>query len=164
MANDIKMTLGASIILNKVLNAILFVDQSTTPAKERPLSLPIKYKLQRAKSLVEKDCAFFDTERDNLIKEMGVEKEDHSAIYVPEDKLDEYKKRLTELVQLEISHDFLKIKPEDVANIDVEGLTTEEVALFMAYLIDDEDLIKDLSTPIEKPVKEEEKPVEEEEK
>ena len=95
---------------------------------------------------------------------MGVEKEDHSAIYVPEDKLDEYKKRLTELVQLEISHDFLKIKPEDVANIDVEGLTTEEVALFMAYLIDDEDLIKDLSTPIEKPVKEEEKPVEEEEK
>lgn len=158
MANDIKMTLGASIILNKVLNAILFVDQTTTPMTERSLNLPIKYRLQRAKSMVEKDCVFFDNERDNLIKEMGVEKEDHSAIYVPEEKMDEYKKKLTEIIQLEVTHDFMKLKPEDVANIDVEGLTTEEVALFMAYLIDDEALMKELNTPIEKPepVKEEE--------
>lgn len=154
MSNETKMTLGASIILNRVLNAILFEqpkEGSTTEPVERNLPFSLKYKLQRAKSLVEKDCIFFDKERESLIKKLGVESEDHTTIQIPDDKLEEYKKTLMEMVQLEVTHEFLKIKPEDVENIDVEGISTEEVGLFMALLIDDEALVEDLKKPIEMP-------------
>ena len=148
MSNETKMTLGASVVLNKVLNSILFTDQTSTPPVERNLPFSLKYKLQRAKSLVEKDCMFFDKEREDLIKKLGVESGDHSTIQIPDDKLEEYKKTLMDMVQLEITHDFLKIKPEDVENIDVEGISTEEVGLFMALLIDDDALIEELKKPI----------------
>lgn len=151
MANlsEVKMTIGASIVLNKVLTLILFTDPNSEKPIERNLPMSVKYKLQRAKSLVEKDCIFFEQKRAELVKKHGNPVEGKEGSYeVPEDKMEDYKKDLLEVFQIEVSHEFLKMDPEDISEIDVEGVSTEEIGLFMAILIKDEALEKDLSTLI----------------
>lgn len=150
-SKEIKMTIGASIVLNKVLTMILFSDADPKNPVERNLPLSLKYKLQRAKSVVEKDCAYFDKEKNELIVKLGVEDVEKKQIYIPDDKMEEYRAELLKLLQIEVSHSFMKIKPESIADIDVEGISTEEISVLMAVLIEDEDLVEDLKTPIEKP-------------
>ena len=150
--NEVKMTIGASIVLNKVLTLILFTDPNPDKPIERSLPMSVKYKLQRAKSLVEKDCIFFEQKRADLVKKYGVAEEGkEDTLTVPDDKMDAYRKDLLEVFQIEVSHEFLKMNPEDVSEINVEGVSTEEISLFMAILIKDDALEKDLLTPIEAP-------------
>lgn len=146
MNNDkITMTIGASIILNKVLTLILFTDPTPGKTVERVLPFSVKYCLQRAKSQVEKDCATFEQRKADLIKRLGVPQEnDPNTIAVPEDKMAEYKDDLLKILQEQVEHQFLRLKPQDVLSIDVEGLSVEEVSLFMALLIDDAELTEEL--------------------
>ena len=146
MSNEINMTIGVSIVLNKVLTSIIFIDPNPEKPSERILPLSIKYKLQRAKNMVEKDCIYFENEKAKVIKDLGEEK--GGDISIPKEKEEEYKSRLLSILQTEVAHNFIKLKPADVSDINVEGISTEEVSLFMATLIEDEDLEKDLNTPV----------------
>lgn len=148
MAEPTKMTIGASIALNDVLTKILYEDPNAEKPMERDLPLNVKYKLQKSKGLFEKDYLFFEQERNNLIKKYGAEKD---GVYsVSEEKLEDYKKDVLDVVKLEVEHELPKLKPEDVENIDVKGITTEEVNLFMSALIEDPTFVKDMQTPIKK--------------
>lgn len=148
MAEPTKMTIGASIALNDILTKILYLDPDAEKPVERDLPLNVKYKLQKSKGLFEKDYLFFEQERNNLIRKYGTEKD--GVVKVDDDKLDDYKKDVIEVVKLEVEHDLPKIKPEDVEDIDVKGITTEEVNLFMSALIEDPEYVKDMQTPIKK--------------
>lgn len=162
--NEVKMTIGASIVLNKVLTLILFTDPNPDKPIERSLPMSVKYKLQRAKSLVEKDCIFFEQKRADLVKKYGVAEEGKGdTLTVPDDKMDAYRKDLLDVFQIEVSHEFLKMNPEDVSEINVEGVSTEEISLFMAILIKDDALEKDLLTPIESSTETKEEKVKKEE-
>lgn len=139
------MTIGASIMLNKVLTLMLFTDPTPGKTVERVLPFPIKYCLQRAKSRVEKDCATFERRKAYLIRSLGVPQEGNpDVITVPEDKMDEYKDGLLKVLQEQVEHRFFKLKPQDVLNIDVEGLSVEEVGLFATLLVDDAELTEEL--------------------
>ena len=155
MAEPIKMTIGASIALNEVLTKILYLDPEAEKPTERDLPLNVKYKLQKNKGLFEKDYIFFEQERNNLIKKYG--KEVDGVVKVEDDKLEEYKKAVLDIVKFEVEHELAKLKPSDVEDIDVKGITADEVTLFMRALVDDPTFEKDLSTPVTLPKEEEKK-------
>lgn len=133
----VKISYSASLILNKVLVKILYTDSNPEHPAERDLPFNIKYKLQRAKSQIEPDLIDFNDKRDTIIKKYGVENPDTHMYSIPEDKKDDAIRELMILGETQTDHAFIKLKPEDVENIDVEGVSAEEITVFMVALIDD---------------------------
>lgn len=144
------MTYSASIVLNKVLTNILFIDSDPAHPAERILPFNVKYKLQRAKSQVEADVADFERQRGDLIREFKVTastdpETNETVITAGNGTQDEFFKKLLEVANTQVEHEFLKLKPEDVEDINVEGITTEEISVFMIALIDDDKLKEEIN-------------------
>ena len=82
------------------------------------------------------------------MKKIGVESD--GKISVPEERMDEFKESLSELFSTEVEHSFMKLKPEEVDEItDGVNISCNEMNLFISYLVEDDSLVKALSTPIE---------------
>lgn len=146
---DTKMTIGYSVSLFMIIDKLLYVNGSNVESPvERPLPFNVKYKLQRASDVLLKDYAHYEQFRTTLIKNIGVESD--GKISVPEERMDEFKESLSELFSTEVEHSFMKLKPEEVDEItDGVNISCNEMNLFISYLVEDDSLIKDLSTPIE---------------
>lgn len=146
---DTKMTIGYSVSLFMIIDKLLYVNGSNVESPvERPLPFNVKYKLQRASDVLLKDYAHYEQFRTTLIKNIGVESD--GKISVPEERMDEFKESLSELFSTEVEHSFMKLKPEEVDEItDGVNISCNEMNLFISYLVEDDSLVKDLSTPIE---------------
>lgn len=144
-----KMTIGYSVSLFMIIDKLLYVNGSNVESPvERPLPFNVKYKLQRASDVLLKDYAHYEQFRTTLIKNIGVESD--GKISVPEERMDEFKESLSELFSTEVEHSFMKLKPEEVDEItDGVNISCNEMNLFISYLVEDDSLVKDLSTPIE---------------
>ena len=139
-----------SIALYRVTEKLLFVgdtENSDTKPEERDLPFNVKYKLQRNQDMLLKDYAFYESERTSLIKKLGVKKDDR--LVVPEDKIEEYREELFKTIQIEVEHSFKTLTPEEVDSIkgDIK-VTCEEMNLFIAYMVEDSDLVNDLGSDI----------------
>ena len=145
---DTKMTIGYSVSLFMIIDKLLYVNGSNVESPvERPLPFNVKYKLQRASDVLLKDYAHYEQFRTTLIKNIGVESD--GKISVPEERMDEFKESLSELFSTEVEHSFMKLKPEEVDEItDGVNISCNEMNLFISYLVEDDSLVKDLSTPI----------------
>lgn len=138
-----------SIALYKVVEKILFVGNTEGNEKpeERELPFNVKYKLQRNQDLLLKDYAFYESERLNLIKKLGVS--DGTKTVVPQEKMDEYRDEMKKVLYIEGEHSFKSLTPEEVDKIKGEvNVTCEEMNLFIAYMVDDGDLVEDLNTDV----------------
>lgn len=139
-----------SIALYKVVEKILFVGEIGGDKKpeERELPFNVKYKLQRNLDMLLKDYAFYESERTRLIQQFGVEKDD--KLVVPPEKNQEFKEELTKAIKIEVEHSFKRLTPEEVDNIKGDiGVSCEEMNLFIAYMVEDEELVNDLKSDIE---------------
>lgn len=151
MAEDTKRTLPImySISLYKIIEKMLFVGdtEGDTKPEERKLPFNVKYKLQRNLDLLLKDYAFYESERTRIIKEIG--REEGDKIVVPEDKQKDFREELTKSLRIEVEHSFKRFTPEEVENF-TEGVhvSCEEMNLFIAYMVEDEDLINDLNSDV----------------
>ena len=145
---DTKMTIGYSVSLFLIIDKLLYVNGSNVESPvERPLPFNVKYKLQRASDVLLKDYAHYEQFRTTLIKNLGVEED--GKISVPEERMDEFRESLAELLTTEVEHSFKKLRPEEVDEItDGVEISCNEMNLFISYLVEDDSLIKDLSTPI----------------
>lgn len=152
-----KMTLGYSVSLFLLIDKILYIGGSDVESPvERPLPFNIKYKLQRASDMLLKDYAHYDQFRTDLIKRIGVE--DNGTISVTEDRMEEFKKSLSEILATEVEHTFKKLRPEEVEEItDGVDVSCTEMNLFISYLVEDDAFLRDISTPIEGDAKEDKK-------
>ena len=144
----IKMTLGYSVALFTIVDKILYIGGSNVGNPvERSLPFNVKYKLRRASDVLIKDYAHYEQFRTTLIKNLGVEEE--GKISVPEDKMDEFRASMTEMMSTEVEHTFMKLKPSEVNEItDGIDITYTDMDLFISYLVEDDSLVKDLMSPI----------------
>ena len=144
----IKMTLGYSVALFMIVDKLLYIGGSNVENPvERSLPFNVKYKLRRASDVLIKDYAHYEQFRTTLIKNLGVEEE--GRISVPEDKMEEFKASMTEMMSTEVEHTFMKLKPYEVNEItDGIDITYNEMDLFISYLVEDDSLVNDLRTPI----------------
>lgn len=135
-----KMTLSASIVLYKTVVKILLDENG----EERDLPFNVKFKLLRAKNMLEKDALVYENERVRLIEKYQINPSESITEETHKDFLDEIKKVLS----AEVDHDFQRLTPEEVALLSIKGIANAEVELFMVLLVDDPDFANDLQTPI----------------
>lgn len=139
-----------SITLYKVIEKILFVGDTNSLVKpeERELPFNVKYKLQRNQDMLLKDYAFYESERTRLIKQFG--SKDNEKVVVPPEKIEEFRSELLKSIRIEVDHSFKKLTPEEIENIKGEiPISCEEMNLFIAYMVEDKDLIEDLNSDVE---------------
>lgn len=142
--DDNKFYLAESIAAYRIIDKILFEADGT----ERPLPFDVKYKLQRCRDMFAKDYNFFETERINLVKKYGTEDEDNKTVRVSDENMKEFAEEMKKITEIQVTHNIRKLKPEDVDNIKITDITTEEMDIFTALLVEDKELIEDLKTPI----------------
>ena len=131
---DIKISY--CVALHNILTKILFDYDKDGKLLERKLPFNVKYKLQKNLNIVSKDFLFFETERNNLIKKYGEEKED--KIKLKEENFEDYKSEVEKLLDMEVSRNLLKLSDEEVEAIgDVEA-DCAEMEVFIEYLTDKE--------------------------
>lgn len=144
-----KITIASSVALHKVLESMLF-DSSSDTFKETDLPFNVRYKIQRNLDLLTKDKAYFETERQRLIKTYGAPKEDDpNRIEVKPENLQAFQEEVIKVMSLEVEHKFFKFTPEEVFLIKDVDAKAYEMDLFIANLVEDPDREKDLNTPIE---------------
>lgn len=142
----IKLSVAESITLIKVIEKIIFKTEGNQLV-DRTIPANLRYKLQRLHDLFEKDYNFFEEQRVAIIKELGTQDEEGNT-KVADDKMEEFKNKLMDKIKIQVSHNVIKITPEDMLSLDMNDITSEEMSIFMHYLIDDPDLTKDMETPI----------------
>lgn len=132
---DIKI--AYCVTLYNIVNKILFVDvpQGEAPV-ERKLPFNVKYKLQKNMNLLVKDYAFFDSEKSRLIKEYGEEVDNGARIVVKSENIDEYKKEINKIMNMEVSRNFLTLTDKEVEDITGVDAECSEMELFIEYMTD----------------------------
>lgn len=145
MAEPTKMTIAAAYTLNQVIAEVLYDENK----QERDIPFNVKYKLIRAKDILEKDVVFFETERNNLIKSLGAD-DGQGNIKVTDENEPKFRAELEKLLRIEVEHNLLKMKPEDMDNFDGINLSVQQMALLVSALVDDPELMSDLQKPIDK--------------
>ena len=146
MANN--LTIAHSVSLCKVLESILFSEKEGK-ITENDLPFNVKYKIQRNLDLLNKDRVFFESEKQRLITLYGKPLEDNpNKIEVTPENLKEYKEELLKVLSIEVSHNFRKLKPEEVESIKNVSAQTFEMDLFIALMVEDKDFENDLNTPV----------------
>jgi len=151
------MSVVYGITLYRIIDRILYVSGSEGVENpvERDLAFNVKYKLQRNLDILLSDYLYYQKQRTELIKKYGEtdDKDDSRIIVKPENK-DAFTKELVESINKEVTHNFKKLTPEEVNSIkgDID-ITTNEMNIFIAYLVEDPELVNDLKSSLEETFK-----------
>ena len=148
---EVKMPIAYSVTLYTLLEKMLFVNnvvsQGGETPEERELPFNVKYKLHRNFDILLKDFSYFENNRNTLIRQYGEEKD--GRITVKPENIEEYREELLKAINIEVTHTFIKLTPEEVALISQNiNVTTEEMNLFISFLVEDDNFIKDLQTEV----------------
>ena len=148
---EVKMPIAYSVTLYTLLEKMLFVNnvvsQGGETPEERELPFNVKYKLHRNFDILLKDFSYFENNRNTLIRQYGEEKD--GRITVKPENIEEYREELLKAINIEVTHTFIKLTPEEVALISQNiNVTTEEINLFISFLVEDDNFIKDLQTEV----------------
>ena len=142
------LTIAHSVALCNVLESILFSEHEGK-LKENELPFNVKYKIQRNLDLLNKDRTFFELEKQRLVTLYGKPSEDNpNRIEVTPENIKEYKEELLKTLSIEVSHNFRKLKHEEVECIKNVNAQSFEMDLFIALMVEDEDFQNDLNSPI----------------
>lgn len=143
-----KITIACSVALAKVLEKMLFIGDEDS-MEENTLPFNVRYKIQRNLDLLTKDKAYFELERQKLIKTYGAPKEgDPTRIEVKPENIKEFQEEIIKIMALEVEHKFLKFTPDEVLTIKDVNVQAYEMDLFIANLVEDPDRDEDLNTPV----------------
>lgn len=143
-----KITIAASVALCKVLEGMLF-EADSDQFKETDLPFNVRYKIQRNLDLLSKDRAFFEAERQNLIKSYGSPKDgEPNKIEVTPENIQKFQEEVIKIMSIEVEHNFFKFTPEEVFLIKDAKAKAFEMDLFIANLVEDPDRESDLNTPV----------------
>ena len=107
--NEVKMSVKVSLVLNEILDMMLYDENRN----QRKLPFRLISKLVRNKAILEKDEKEFYAYKSLLISRYGEEKENGYEITDPE-KLKLYEKDIMDALDIEVSHNVLKIKLEEL--------------------------------------------------
>jgi len=152
----IDITLGVSLILGDVTNLLLYTKKKTSDGKEyiadRDLPFRLRYRLNKNRMLFEKDSAEFQKQRLFALAKYGEATEDGQNVVINDPhKQALFKQELGEILEIPVSHEIVRIEPEDidlVTDTDIQ-ISPDAMALFIGYMTNDPELQKDLDRKIE---------------
>lgn len=154
MTKTVEMPLGMSIVLYDIIGQILNEEKEVDGKKiSIPRNLPLKlsYKLNRCRNILERDYKQFEEKRVFYIGKYGKTSEDGSVFEVAPEYKEAYESSIDALLETEVSHSINKLEPADFEALtnDVKISMPESLMkLLLAYLVEDEDYIKDIGAPI----------------
>lgn len=131
--SEVTMTLAASVTLTNIIDYIL-TDEN---GKERDLTFDLKYKLLRNKNVLAEDFYYFNEKRVATVRELGVVNEETNTVSVPDDKMEEFKSTMLEFASSPVTRDLVKISMDDVSLLKMPAISSTEMDLFMAVMVDD---------------------------
>ena len=149
--NEIKMPIAYSVTLYTLLQKMIYmndvISQGGENPKERELPFNVKYKLHRNFDILLKDYSYFENQRTSLIRQYG--EESNGRITVKPENIETYKNELLKAINIEVTHTFIKLTPKEVALIGANiNTNSEEMNLFISFLVEDDNFIKDLQTEV----------------
>lgn len=152
MITRVDMTMGISVALYGIVGELLYDSEG----KEREYPLSIKYALDRNLAIFGKDFKQVMSKRDELIKKYG-KLDEKGEKYSLEEGTEEAKtaqEEFAEILDTGISHDLAQIEAEEVGAFKDTPLTKVDLELFIACLVHDPSLEKELGMTPKKSVEE----------
>ena len=157
MSEKITINYATSLILDRVCNEILYEDKinpdGSVSRVERSLPFKIKYRLTKNLVYIEKDVYNFEKFKTRLLAAYGSLVEENGAQQVK--VVDPEKKQLfinslNKLLATEITHSITRIDPLDIDCLTHEtALDHSAIKLFIGFMCDEPELIKELNTEID---------------
>jgi len=123
------------VTLYNVLNKIIFENagEEGEPV-ERKLPFNLKYKLQKNLNMVAKDYAFFESEKQRLIREYGEDIDDGKKVQVKKENFDSYKEEVVKIMNMEVERNFLTLTDKEIDEISDADVECAEMEVFIQYL------------------------------
>lgn len=154
MHDTVKMPLTVSLMLDEMVNALLYkeveVDGKKT-AVERALPFRLKYRLNRNKATLDKDYKAYEQKSLYLMAKYGELTKDgiHLAITDPEKKK-AYTNEMTAALSTVVEHTVVKLSPEDFDEVNDTDLhfSPEMMKILLGYLVDDDAYFEDITSDI----------------
>lgn len=151
--NTVKMTLGVSLVLSEMVEKLLFTVKEIDGKKmvvDRELPFRLRYRLNRNRQLLEKDAQYFDKQRLILMAKYGEPTEDGMNVIIKEDKQEEYKKAISDLIDSGVEHDIMVLEPEDLTAINDTDINVspDAMTIFISYMTNDPSLQTELNSSV----------------
>lgn len=149
---NVKMTIGASIILKSMIDAILTKEEEVAGQKirvSRNLPFRLSYRLNKNLLIFEKDIKAFEFEKTKLLAQYGELNEDGTQVEIKdEEKLKAYNEGVQQLLSFHVTHEIVKLEPEDLERIEDEDISfsSDAMKLFIGYMTNDPGLLKEIET------------------
>lgn len=149
---NVKMTIGASIILKSMIDAILTKEEEVAGQKirvNRNLPFRLSYRLNKNLMIFERDVKAFEFEKTKLLAQFGELNEEGTQVEIKdEEKLKTYNECIQSLLSFHVDHEVIKLEPEDLERINDEDIafSSDAMKLFIGYLTNDPGLLKEIET------------------
>lgn len=139
-----KINYSIALILDDCINKILYDEEGN----ERTLPFKLKYKINKNKSLISKDVSDFEKIKMQLIAIYGEPTADGKEVVVKDpNKVDAFMKAINLLLLQEIEHSITKIEEEDLSSLTMNiNIPYPKLEIFQAYMCDEPELLKELTT------------------
>lgn len=139
-----KINYSIALILDDCINKILYDEEGN----ERTLPFKLKYKINKNKSLISKDVSDFEKIKMQLIAIYGEPTTDGKEVVVKDpNKVDAFMKAINLLLLQEIEHSITKIEEEDLSSLTMNiNIPYPKLEIFQAYMCDEPELLKELTT------------------
>ena len=152
---QINITLGVSLILGDVINEILYAkktdENGQTYTVDRDLPFKLRYKLNKNRMIFEKDSKEFQNYRLIALAQYGEPSEDGKSVVINDpEKQELFKKRISELIEVPVSHNIVRLDPDDFDAVTDTTITIspDAMSLFIGYMTNDPELLKDLESKL----------------
>ena len=159
MSEKIVINYATAIILNKVCDEILYENKTNPDGSisriERPTSFRLKYRIQKNKSFLEKDVYNFEKWKTQLLATYGSlitdDAGNQQVKIVDPEKKKLFINSLNKILATEIAHSITKIDPSDIDQLNFPSDATDygSMKLFIGFMCDELELIKELNTEID---------------
>ena len=150
MSKNVEMTLGISLVLSDIIQAILYqvkdVDGNKTVV-ERELPFRLKYRLNKNSLILSKDRELFEKKRLMLLAQYGEPDESgDNVVIATEENMAKFKADLGAFLEGTVSHTVTGLDPYDIDKVKDADIpvSSDAMKLFIKYLTEDGDLEKEL--------------------
>lgn len=147
------MTLGVSLVLNEIAEKLLYTVKDIDGQKmivDRELPFRLRYRLNRNYDILKKDAKYFDMQRMMLMAKYGTPTDDGKNVVIAEDKQEEYKEKISELIDSTVEHTIMTLEPDDIVLINDTDITVspDAMTVFIGYMTNDTAFTDELTTEV----------------
>ena len=149
----IKMTLGVSLVLNEIVEKLLYTVKEVDGKKmivDRELPFRLRYRLNRNYNAINKDAKYFDMQRMMLMAKYGTPTEDGKNVVISEENQEEYKKSISDLIDSVVEHTIMTLEPDDIVLIKDTDIVVspDAMSIFIGYMTNDPALLEEITTEV----------------